>query len=204
MRPVLVLVAGPDGAGKSTLAAALADQPWSEGVEFLRASAVGADRIGELLRDGRALALETVLAGAGVVRFLERAKASGCFVRVFFVGTSDPRINAARIAGRVLAGGAALPFERMLERYVASIANLTAAIRLADRVYVFDNSVDGAEARLAARIEDGRLCRLYGALPEWVAAATLDLDRRMSDGRGLSEASGPRRPRSRGERARPS
>ncbi|MET0790120.1 MAG: hypothetical protein ABW061_01240 [Polyangiaceae bacterium] len=29
----------------------------------------------------------------------------GYFSRVFFVGTSDPRINAARVAGRVMQGG---------------------------------------------------------------------------------------------------
>ncbi len=178
MRPVLVLVAGPDGAGKSTLAAGLREEEWSKGLDFVSAGSLTATRFHELVRgDGRGLAIETAFAGVGAVSFLRRAKASGCFVRVFFVGTSDPRINAARITARVLAGGESVSFDRMLRSYVRSMANLSAAIRLADRVYVYDNSVDGAEARLAARIASGRLCRLYGALPEWVADTTLDLER---------------------------
>lgn len=177
MRPVLVLIAGPDGAGKSTLAAGLREEEWSKGLDFVSAGSLTTNRFRELVRDGRGLAIETVFAGAGAVSFLRRAKASGCFVRVFFVGTSDPRINAARVAARVLSGGDSVPFDRMLRTYVQSMANLSAAIRLADRVYVYDNSVDGAEARLAARIASGRLCRLYGALPEWVADTTLDLER---------------------------
>lgn len=178
MKPVLTLIAGPDAAGKSTLAAGLAEEPWAKDLDFLGAAELTTQRFRALVRgEGRALAIETVLAGAGAVSFLRRAKDGGCFVRVFFVGTSDPRINAARIAARVLAGGESVPVDRMLRSYVRSMANLSAAIRLADRVYVYDNSVDGAAARLAARIASGRLCRLYGALPEWVADTTLDLER---------------------------
>ncbi|HEV3191643.1 MAG TPA: hypothetical protein VGY54_14135 [Polyangiaceae bacterium] len=41
------------------------------------------------------------------------------------------------------------PFERDPELFSP------AAIRLADRVYVYDNSVDGIEARLSVRTQDG-------------------------------------------------
>lgn len=37
------------------------------------------------------------------------------------------------------------------------MANLAAAIALADRVYIYDNSVEGADARLCARTENGCL-----------------------------------------------
>lgn len=57
------------------------------------------------------------------------------------------------------------------------MANLSAAIRLSDRVYVYDNSVENAEARLCARTEDGLLRKIYGALPEWVDDATRGLGR---------------------------
>jgi predicted ABC-type ATPase len=33
------------------------------------------------------------------IDFIVRAKTAGYFARVFFVATSDPKINAARIAG---------------------------------------------------------------------------------------------------------
>jgi hypothetical protein len=49
------------------------------------------------------------------------------------------------------------------------MANLGSAIMLADRVYMYDNSIDYVEARLGARTQAGQLRRVYGPLPGWVA-----------------------------------
>lgn len=98
-------------------------------------------------------------------------------MRVFFIGTSDPRINAARVAGRVMQGGHTVPIEKIVSRYERSMANLGAVLRLADRVYVYDNSVDDAEARLCARAMDGSLRKIYRTLPNWVATRVLALPR---------------------------
>lgn len=70
-----------------------------------------------------------------------------------------------------MAGGHTVPIEKILTRYVKSMANLSAVFRLADRVYVFDNSVDGAEAQLCVRTEAGALRKVYGPLPSWVNVA---------------------------------
>jgi predicted ABC-type ATPase len=107
--------------------------------------------------------------------FVARAKTAGYFVRVFFIGTNDPPINAARVAGRVMAGGHTVPIEKIISRYGRSMANLTAAIDIADRVYVYDNSVDAVEARLCARTADGLLRKVYGPLPEWIADSVGEL-----------------------------
>lgn len=39
------------------------------------------------------------------IDFIDRAKQAGYFVRVFFISTCDPRINAARVAVRFIEGG---------------------------------------------------------------------------------------------------
>lgn len=98
-------------------------------------------------------------------------------MRVFFIGTSDPRINAARVADRVIRGGHTVPIEKIVRRYERSMANLPLAISIAHRVYVFDNSVEGAEARLCARTQDVHLRKVYGILPEWVHATMEPLPR---------------------------
>jgi predicted ABC-type ATPase len=98
-------------------------------------------------------------------------------VRLFFIGTNDPRINAARVAGRVMEGGHTVPIEKIVARYVRSMANLSPSIALADRAYVYDNSVDGVEARLCLRTQDGQLRKIYGALPEWADEVAGALDR---------------------------
>jgi predicted ABC-type ATPase len=95
-------------------------------------------------------------------------------VRVFFIGTRDPAINAARVARRVMEGGHTVPIEKIVSRYVRSMGNLSAAIHLADRVYVYDNSVDGVEAHLSVRTQDGLLRKVYAELPDWVAGVVAD------------------------------
>ena len=197
MKPALLVIAGPNGAGKTTVTTRLREDHWSEGVEYLNPDDVARDRFGdwnspqavldaarwtdarreELLSLGAGIAFETVLSTPAKIDFIARAKDRGYFVRVFFIGTADPRINAARVAGRVMQGGHTVPIEKIVARYVRSIANLSAAIRLADRVYVFDNSVDGAEARLCIRTQDGLLRKVYGEVPEWIADAMGTLER---------------------------
>ena len=39
------------------------------------------------------------------IDFIQRAKQAGFFVRLFFVGTDNPSINAKRVALRVMEGG---------------------------------------------------------------------------------------------------
>lgn len=74
-------------------------------------------------------------------------------------------------------GGHTVPIEKIVSRYAKSIANASAVIPIVDRVYVYDNSVDGVEARLCARTRDGRLRKVYGLLPEWVADTVETLPR---------------------------
>lgn len=200
MNPVLLVIAGPNGAGKTTITARLRQDHWSHGVEYLNPDDIAQNRFGdwnspeatlsaaqwttarreELLSGHAGIAFETVFSTNEKVDFVERAKHEGYFVRVFFIGTTDPRINAARVAGRILQGGHAVPIEKIVGRWGRSIANLPAAIRIADRVYIYDNSVEGVEARLCARTEDGKLRKVYGDLPTWVADIVEPLPRHPS------------------------
>jgi predicted ABC-type ATPase len=197
VNPVLLVVAGPNGAGKTTVTVRLRQDHWSEGVEYLNPDDIARDRFGdwnsetavleaarwteqrreELLGQGAGIAFETVFSSPGKVDFLRRAKAAGYFVRVFFIGTSDPRINAARVAGRVMAGGHTVPIEKIVTRYYKSMANVALAIESADRTYLYDNSADGIDARLCMRLQTATVRKAYGALPLWVEAATLGFPR---------------------------
>jgi predicted ABC-type ATPase len=193
----LLVIAGPNGSGKTTVTVRLRRDKWSENVEYLNPDDVARDRFGdwnsesavlqaaqwtasrreELLSARAGIAFETVFSAADKVDFLDRAKQAGYFVRVFFIATRDPRINAARIANRVIEGGHSVPIEKVISRFAKSMANLAPAIELADRVYLYDNSEDGVEARLSARTHEGKLRKVYGPLPAWVAQAVDSLPR---------------------------
>jgi predicted ABC-type ATPase len=102
------------------------------------------------LREGRSLAFETVFSAVDKSEFVRRALAVGYFVRIFFVGTGRPEINAARVARRVLQGGHEVPIAAEVDRF-----------------YVYDNSVDDRDAQLVLRAADGRVVKAYGDAPTW-------------------------------------
>ena len=116
------------------------------------------------------LAFETVLSAPDKLEFVQRTKRSGFFVRVFFVGTDSPAINAERVAIRVIEGGHGVPIDKIIARYYRSISNCRQLIRQADRLYLYDNSVDGADPRLMCRFVDGKLEKQYGDLRPWAKA----------------------------------
>ncbi len=195
MKPALLVVAGPNGSGKTTVTERLRRDHWSEGVEYLNPDDVARDRFGDwndpeavlaaarwvaerreaLLSARSGIAFETVFSAPDKLDFVQRARAAGYCVRVFFVGTSSPTINAARVAQRVMLGGHTVPIEKIVARYARSMANLSAVLSHADRVYLFDNSIDDVDARLCARVSDAQLRKVYGALPAWVTEAVGEL-----------------------------
>jgi predicted ABC-type ATPase len=74
-------------------------------------------------------------------------------------------------------GGHIVPIDKIVTRHTRALANLTSVATVAQRVYVFDNSLEDVEARLCARTVEGALRKVYGALPQWVDAALGDLPR---------------------------
>ncbi len=94
----------------------------------------------------RSMIFETVLSTDNKVDFIRRAKDTGFFVRTFFVSTASPKINASRIAQRVMKGGHDVPITKIISRYSRSILNCADISKTVDRTYVYDNSIDNAEA----------------------------------------------------------
>jgi predicted ABC-type ATPase len=191
MKPVLIVVAGPNGAGKTTVTRRIRQDHWSDGVTYVNPDEIAQEKFGNwndpeavldaarwandererLLREKAGIAFETVLSMPDKLEFIGRAVDAGYFVRSFFVSTSDPAINASRVARRVMEGGHTVPIDKIISRYERSMLNLDRLVALSDRCYVYDNSVDGAEASLFVRYQDGKVRKTYGALPAWVAAS---------------------------------
>jgi hypothetical protein len=56
-----------------------------------------------------------------------------------------------------------------------AIDSVTRLVRICDRAYVYDNSVEGTEARLVLRCVGGKMRKTYGELPAWVAASVVGI-----------------------------
>jgi len=88
-------------------------------------------------------------------------------VRLFFVGTDDPSINVKRVAMRVMEGGIDVTIGKIISRYAKSLANCSLVAKIADRSYLYYNSVEGEQARLLFRVTNGMLVKPYGPISPW-------------------------------------
>lgn len=186
-KPRLIVVAGPNGSGKTSITQQLLMHEWMDGCVYVNPDFIARDEFGDwnapdaviqaakraadiredCLTAGRSLAFETVLSTPDKMDFIRRAGDAGFFVRLFFVGTDDPSINAKRVAMRVMEGGHDVPIPKIIGRYTKSLAYCSVVAWLADRTYVYDNSVDNNRARLLFRASKGRLIKVYDEINPW-------------------------------------
>ena len=184
--PFLVVIAGSNGAGKSTWTAAgrvPAGIPVLDPDAIARAlrpdaphlAAVQAGR--EALRlqraylaERRSFAVETTLSGSSVLRLMVEARNQGFGVELLYVGVEDVRIALRRIAMRVARGGHDIPAADVRRRYGRSLGHLRAAIAQSDCVRLIDNTAEGAPREVLV-IEAGQIRVRVTELPGWVRAA---------------------------------
>lgn len=168
-RPVLYILAGVNGAGKSSIGGYLLERnglTWFNPDTFARElkAATGCDqetanahawregmsRLDEAVAQGLNYAFETTLGGNTVTaKILEAARTHD--VLIWFCGLSSPELHIARVNARVAAGGHPIPEEKIRERYPLAQLNLIKLMPHAAYIKVYDNS---AEAALDGTVPD--------------------------------------------------
>ena len=187
-RPVLIVIAGPNGSGKTSITSKILHHEWLEDSEYINPDNVARDVFGDwnnqdavlkaanycndwrerCLAELKSHIFETVMSATDKIDYILRAKEAGFFVRLFFVSTESPTINAKRVANRVLNGGHDVPIPKIISRYDKSIANCIALAPYVDRLYVYDNSIENTEARLLFRMSNGKVVKSYtDNVPNW-------------------------------------
>ena len=187
-KPVLIVIAGPNGSGKTSVTSKILQHEWMEDSVYINPDIVAQEKFGDwnsmdaikkavvyceewrekCLAERKSLIFETVLSAKDKIDYIERAKEAGFFVRLFFVCTKSPAINASRIAQRVMKGGHDVPITKVISRYQKSILNCNDIATKVDRTYLYDNSIENAEAKLLLRFSDGKIAKRYiEELPEW-------------------------------------
>lgn len=141
---------------------------WNSPSAVLKAAELATQMRYDCLRQKKDFVFETVFSSEEKVKFVEQAKSEVFFIRIFFVCTENPEINAKRITRRYLNGGHEVPISKIVSRYYKSLLNIGKVIPLVDRVYVYDNSVEDQMPKLLYRTVDGQLFKKYVEdIPEW-------------------------------------
>ncbi len=188
LKPELIIIAGPNGSGKTSITQKFLHHEWADGTIYINPDQIANDMFGnwndseavlkaakycaelreKCLAERKSFVFETVFSAQDKIDFVLRAKEAGFFIRIFFISTSDPSINAARIAKRVMKGGHDVPITKIISRYNKSIQNCKTVSSIIDRLYVYDNSIDNADARPLFRLTNGEIAKQYtNKIPEW-------------------------------------
>lgn len=179
--PNLLVVAGPNGCGKSTLTRMSA----FKGLEIIDPDAIARSIVSgdpvqagrealrrrrDALAAGRSHLVETTLAGSGILRHMTAARRKGYRIVLHYVSVASPDRALDRIRNRVALGGHDIPEADVRRRFARSHTNLPAAVTRADEALLYDNTDPDRPHREVAILKDGAWW-VAEAVPGWAAEA---------------------------------
>ncbi len=158
----MYVLAGTNGAGKSSLAGAVFLQAGAEyfnpdqAARLILAGNPGLDQtdansaawhqgrrlLERAIAERKTFAFETTLGGTTITTLLQHALAAGIAVRVWYVGLDGPDLHIARVRARVTRGGHDIPAEQVRARYDSSRINLIRLLPQLTELRVYDNSAE--------------------------------------------------------------
>jgi predicted ABC-type ATPase len=181
-RPMIVAVAGSNGAGKTIfyhahlqptgLRLVNADVLARElGVDAYAAAKIAGELRKRLVEQRESFVFETVFSDpvGDKLAFLKEAIAAGCQVVLCFIGISNAQTSDQRVAMRVSQGGHDVPWEKLTARFPRTLANLKTAISELPHVWIFDNGDLKHPFEKVAVFENGKAIFLAQPLPRWLA-----------------------------------
>lgn len=195
-RPRIHVLAGVNGAGKSSIGGAIVRQhggeyfnpdeaaralmeansaltqtdanstAWRQGVQLLQRA----------IKERLDFAFETTLGGNTITDLLTQAAEQGIAIHVWYVGLSSPELHIARVQARVSQGGHDIPEESIHRRYEHSRLNLIELLPHLTTLRMYDNSVDAdpvagltPKPALVLHVERGKILgpQDFAPTPDW-------------------------------------
>jgi len=215
-RPTVFLIAGPNGAGKSTLYNSIIKPKIN--APFINADVIqkqelrdpsmqasytardmAIERRAQYLKEGKSFVFETVFSHPSKLAEIADYKAAGFNVVLYHIGLNSPDLSVERVRQRVQKGGHNVPEQKIRERFERNLPLIKDAALIADRAFIYDNSVQGRALRLGVELEKGNVVSIGENLPKWQrglyetqllpfsqtrqnpAAASYDVVRRMAE-----------------------
>jgi predicted ABC-type ATPase len=188
MQPVMIVVAGPPGSGKSSVFPVSsfghkyfnADDRAAElnGGSYLKISRTIRETVNrqfeifvrDCIDNRESFAIETTLRSKITFDQASRAKAAGFTTQMRYLVLRDFTLHLTRVKARAHAGGHSASETTLRRIYEASLANLPRAISEMDQLWVYDNSPVGSPFKQMLHSENGSIRFLADNLPSWLAA----------------------------------
>lgn len=160
LTPTIYLIAGCNGAGKTTFAREFlpkevkclrffnADEiarglsPLKPSAGAIRAGRLLLEQVDECLRRREAFALESTLSGKTYIRLFQRALSSSYEIELHYLWLSSPAQAVARVRQRVKLGGHGVPASDIRRRFKRSLVHLLADTFLLRHVGPFGTAAD--------------------------------------------------------------
>jgi predicted ABC-type ATPase len=155
----IVIIAGPNGAEKTTFAHAFLPQeaqlqrfinadliaaglsPFAPDTAAIKAARLMLEEIAGCSLRKESFAFETTLSGLGYLRHIHAWKDAGYHVSIFFLALPTVELAIARVAERVLHGGHSIPEDVIRRRFEAGRDNFDRRYRAAvDAWALYDNA----------------------------------------------------------------
>lgn len=132
----------------------------------------GFDKLSQAVSDDLDYIFETTLGGNSVPEKLHEAADANQKINIIFCGLNSPELHLQRVKARVKRGGHDIPEEKIRQRWVRSIYNMTQLIPVCENVKVYDNSrplVDGKPSPILLFSMQGGAFKLppTEAIPDW-------------------------------------
>lgn len=163
---VITVLAGVNGAGKSSVAGEFADTKSdfffnpdtiaakiralhpdiSPALANGHAWQIGKSLLEQAIQDGKDYRFETTLGGRTIPALLRQAAGAGHAVNIWFCGLNSPDLHLARVRTRVARGGHDIPEAKIRERWNTSRENLIRLLPHLNHLRVFDNTAEGDPA----------------------------------------------------------